>query len=76
MIEIHFYSVALKIKFILFMKTYNLEFSIVYIFNENMQYIDKRIEYIFIFINLVSISSVWRISVWITLWPSTVLVLC
>lgn len=76
MIKIHFYSVSLKIKLILFMKTCNLKFPTLYTFTENMQYIDERTEYVFVFINLVSISSICRKSGWITLWPSIVLVVC
>lgn len=37
MIKIHFYSVLLKTKEFLFMKTCNLEFPTVYTFNDNMQ---------------------------------------
>lgn len=34
------------------MKACNLEFPTVHTFNKNMQHIDIRIEYIFVFINL------------------------
>lgn len=47
--KIHFYSVLIKIKYVLFMKTCNLEFLTVYTFKENMQYTDTGTEYICVY---------------------------